>query len=176
MKKIYVLVLAVLIGACSSVKVTYDYDRNADFGKYKTYAYSEDVKNMEVGQLVLDRIVNAVDAEMAAKGFTKSESPDLLVDMHLKTATRTEAVANNTGGYYGRYGYWGGARGSTTISYNEYTDGSLFINFVDRSTEKLVWQGVGTKTLVENASPEKMDANVTYAVKSILAKYPPVQK
>jgi hypothetical protein len=83
----------------------------------------------------------------------------------------------NTGGYYGRYGY-GGGFGTTQINYNTYMDGTLFINVVDKTSEKIVWQGRGTKTIDENASPEKREKNINYAVKSIYYKYPvkPIKK
>ena len=177
MRSFYILTTVVLLAACSSVKVNYDYDPQADFSRYKTYSFTDDARNLEVGELIRGRILTAIEAEMSKKGFTKSETPDMLVDLHVKTAKRTEAVANNVGGgYYGRYGYWGGGMRTTTISYNEYTDGSLFINFIDKGTEKLVWQGVGTKTIDPNVSPQKADANIKYAVESILSKYPPAKK
>ena len=87
-------------------------DSQADFAKYKTYTFSEDALKLPVEQLNRDRIIKAVETEMAAKGFTKSESnPDMLVDLNVKTVQRTEATATNTGGMYGRgsrYGYGGG--------------------------------------------------------------------
>nr|MCU0398529.1 DUF4136 domain-containing protein [Cyclobacteriaceae bacterium] len=108
MKKYFILLAVVAVSACSSLKVTYDYDKQADFAKYKTYAFSEDSQKLPVGDLNRNRIMSAVDAEMAAKGFSKSDSPDVLIDMHVRAEQKTEAVANTTGpGYYGgpwRYG------------------------------------------------------------------------
>jgi hypothetical protein len=54
----------------------------------------------------------------------------------------------------------------------------LFINAIDKSSEKIVWQGRGTKTIDEDASPEKREKNINYAVKSIFNNYPvkPVNK
>jgi uncharacterized protein DUF4136 len=48
----------------------------------------------------------------------------------------------------------------------------LFINFVDKGTEKIVWQGRGTKTLNETASPEKREANIKNGVSLIYQKFP----
>jgi ribosomal protein L3 len=176
MKKYLIVSLLVILSACSSLKVTYDYDKQADFSTYKTYAYSEDSKNLPVNDLNRNRIMSAVDNEMAAKGFTKSDNPDVWVDMHLKAEEKVDATATTTGpgyrGYYGRYGY-GGGFSTTSINYNEYVVGTLFVNLVDTSTEKVVWQGRATKTLDENASAEKRDKNINYAVQQIFSKYPP---
>jgi hypothetical protein len=175
MKKI-ILYLAVgiallVIPSCSSVTVSYDYDKNANFSAYKTYAFTPEAKSLPVGDLDRDRILAAVDAEMAARGFTKSESPDALIDLLIKAKERTEATATNSGGYYGRYGYGGGFT-TTHVDYNQYVDGTLFINLIDKSTEKMVWQGRGTKTLDENASAEKKETNIKSAVKMIYGKFP----
>jgi hypothetical protein len=172
MKTFSSLFALLLFVACASVTVTSDYDRNADFAKYKTYGFSEETMKMPLNQLNRDRILAAVETELAAKGFTKSDQPDVVVDLLVKAETRTEATATNMGGYYGRYG-WAGGMGTTTINYNEYTDGTLFITFIDNAQQKIFWQGRGVKTIDENASAEKREQNINYVVKSIMAKYPP---
>lgn len=179
MKKLVVVFLLIVFAACSSLKVSSDYDSQTDFTKYKTYTFSEDVAKLPVQPLNRDRIIKAVENEMAAKGFTKSESnPDMLVDLNVKAVQRTEATATNTGGMYGggfRYGY-GGGYSTTQISYNEYVDGTLFVNMVDNASQKIVWQGRATKTLDEDASAEKREKNINYAIKTIFTKYPPLKK
>lgn len=179
MKYLLFVVMVISITSCSSVKIAYDYDKQADFAKYKTYAFSEDVAKLPIDDLNRGRLTSAVEKELAAKGFTKSENPDVLIDMYITAKKRVEQVANTTGtggygygGYYGRYGY-GGGFSTTTVSNYEYTDGTLLINMVDKSTEKITWQGRGTKTLDENASPSKREQNINYAVKQIFTNYPP---
>ena len=140
MKKLIILIMVALAAACSSIKVSYDYDKTTDFSKYKTYAYTEDALKLGVGDLNRDRIIAAIDAEMTARGISKSDNPDALIDLILTAKERTEATATSTGGYYGRYRYSGGF-GTTQINYNTYVDGTLFINLVDKTSEKIVWQG-----------------------------------
>jgi Domain of unknown function (DUF4136) len=173
MKYLLFIVMVISITSCSSVKVAYDYDKQADFTKFKTYAFTEEVAKLPLDDLNRDRLTRAVETELAAKGFTKSENPDVLVDIYITAKKRTEAVANNSGGYgYGRYGY-GGGFSTTTVSYNEYTDGTLLINMVDKSSQKIAWQGRGTKTIDEDASASKREQNINYAVKQIFTNYPP---
>ena len=172
------LFAAVWLTSCSSVQVSSDYDSQVDFTKFKTYGFTEESLNLGIEQLNRDRLIRAIESEMAAKGFSKSESPDVLLDLHLKAEEKMEATATNTGGYgygYGRYGY-GGGFSTTHIDYNKYTEGTLFINMVDRSVEKVVWQGRGTKTVDEHASAKKREENINYAVKQIFMQYPPKKK
>jgi hypothetical protein len=97
-----------------------------------------------------------------------------LIDLQVKLEQRQTATATNTGGY-GRYRYgWGG--GTTYVNVENYVDGTLFVNMVDKSSEKLVWQGRGTKTLEEHPTPEKKEQNINYAIQQIFTKYPPKKK
>jgi hypothetical protein len=179
MKNYLIISLLIAVTSCSSLKVTYDYDKQADFAKYKTYAFSEDTKNLKMNQLNRDRILNAIETQMAAKGFTKSDNPDALVDVHVRAEQKMDATATTTPTYgYGgpwRYGY-GGGFSTTQINYNEYVEGTLFVNLVDKASEKIVWQGRATKTIDEDASAEKREKNINTAVQQIFAKYPPSGK
>ncbi len=173
MKKCVFLFLLIGAMGCASVTTVFDYDKKVDFSKYKTYSLTKDDLVTEVGQLNRERILNAMETELVAKGITKADAADLLVNAHIKSQQKVEATATSTGGY-GAYGWYRG--GSTTyVNYDEYTDGTLFITLADAATETIIWQGAGTKTYDENASAEKRDANITYAVQQILKNYPPVQ-
>lgn len=177
-----ILVLFVFVG-CSTVKVAYDYDKQVDFSKYKTYVISEETLKMTgVNQLNRDRIITAVEAQMAADGFTKAgtDNADVILDIRLKgqevqTATATTTGGGGYGGYGRGYGGWGygGGMSTTQINYDNYTEGTMFITLIDRVTEKITWQGTGKKTIQENANTEKREKNIDYAVTQIFTNYPP---
>jgi len=181
MKWILFIVFAVAMTACSTLKVSYDFDGQADYSKYKSYTFTEEALKLPIQQLNRDRILKAIETEMAAKGFTKSEeNPDAVIDLFVKAEEKMDATATTTspygyGGGYGRYGYAGGFS-TTHIDYNKYVEGTLFINLVDKAAQKIVWQGRATRTLDEDASAEKREQNINYAVKQIFTKYPPVKK
>jgi hypothetical protein len=179
MKLITPILIVALTVACSSLKVTYDYDKQNDFTRYKTYNFTQESLNMGINSLNRDRLLRAIETELAAKGMTKAENPDVLVDLHVKAEQKVDATATTTPTYgYGgpwRYGY-GGGFSTTQINYNEYIEGTLFVNMVDASTTKIVWQGRATKTIDEDASPETREKNINYAVKQIFSKYPPAAK
>jgi hypothetical protein len=178
MKKLSLFALATLfVVSCATIKVTSDYDRNAPFVSYKTYAFTQEALNLNVDELNRNRLINAVEKELELKGFTKSESPDVLIDMNLVAKTVQTATANTTGGggYYGagyRYGY-GGGFSTTTINYDSYQEGTLFVDMIDVAKNQLVWQGRGTDALDPDASADKRESKINYAVQQIFSKYPP---
>ena len=71
--------------ACSSIKTAFDYDRQVDFTKYKTYKLTEDDLGATINQLNRERVLSAVKNELLTKGFSESDNPDLLVDVHIKS-------------------------------------------------------------------------------------------
>ena len=176
MKKVSLLLMIMIIAAsCSSVKVSSDFDKSAGFAAYKTYSFTEEAKNLQLDDLNKNRILTAVESELAVKGFSKAESnPDVLIDVKLKGEQKQTATANTSGGYgYGyRYG-WGGGFSTTTINYDTYVDGTLFVDMIDAKKNQLVWQGRGTRTLDPDASQKKREDNINYAVKMIFEQYPP---
>lgn len=173
--RLSILLLIIAASGCSSIKTSYDYDKQADFTKYKTYKVADEVYKSGIPQLDVDRIIRAVDTELAKRGFTKSDDPDAIVDFHVKLQQQQTATATSYGGYGGygpwRYGFSPGFS-TTNIDVNTYIEGTLFINVVDKAQQKIVWQGRGTKTLDEHASPEKREANINKAVAYIFTKYP----
>jgi len=83
--KLVALGLVFLLSSCSSVKVVADYDTATDFSQYKTFAfYKKGIDKAEISDLDKRRILKAVEAELMAKGFTKSENPDILVNIFTK--------------------------------------------------------------------------------------------
>ena len=176
MKKLLIPVFILLIvGACASVKVSSDFDKTAPFSGYKTYAFTPEALNLGINELNRTRMITAIENELSLKGFTKSEKPDVLIDVKITGEKKQTATATSTGGYYGRYG-WGGGMGTTTVNYDSYVEGTIFIEMVDAAKKQLVWQGRGVGTIDPEASAEKREKNINYAVKQIFSKYPPKMK
>jgi len=177
MKKItFLLFILIVAASCSSVKVSSDFDKSAGFASYKTYVFTEEAKSLQLDDLNKNRILTAIETELAAKGFSKAESnSDVLIDVKLKGEQKQTATATNSGGGYGygyRYGY-GGGFSTTTINYDTYVDGTLFVDMIDAKKNQLVWQGRGTKTINPDANQKKREENINYAVKLIFQQYPP---
>jgi hypothetical protein len=171
-----IFVLA-LLSSCASLKVTQDYDKTAPFATYKTYQFTPEVASLPVGDLNRSRLVAAVETELAAKGFTKSDKPDVLIDLKVKAKEIQTATANTTGGYGGygrgyRYG-WGGGFSTTTINYDSYTEGTVFFDMIDVAKNQLVWQGRAVGTFEPDLSAEKREANIKNGTHQVFMQYPP---
>ncbi|QED37571.1 DUF4136 domain-containing protein [Antarcticibacterium arcticum] len=167
-----VLVLLVaFMTSCSSVRVASDYDQNANFSQYKTFAFFKPgIDKAEISDLDKRRILRAIENEMISKGFTKSEEPDLLVSIFTKTKENINIYQNNMFGYYG-WGwnpwYWGA--GGNTV--NTTSEGTLYLDLIDAENKQLVWQGMGTAALAKEVN--KKQERIDEIVKKILEKYPP---
>jgi hypothetical protein len=170
--------LLVLPALAAAQKTSYDYSKTANFAAFKTYALKDGTK---VGQqLIDDRIVAAIDAELAAKGFTKSATPDVFVVYHIAFDKEKDISTYSSGyGGYGAYGWgWGGgwAGGTTTTQVRDILVGTLVIDMADAKQSQLAWRGVGVKEVNTQANPEKRDKSINDAVKKIFKNYPPKVK
>jgi hypothetical protein len=163
-----------ILSSCSSVYVNTDYDKKANFASYKTYAYSKSsIDKLEISDLDKKRILYAIDDVMPAKGFSKSETPDVLINLFTKERERVN-VYNNMGWGYG-YGWgWGPSWGMGYTRTTTTPEGTLYIDIIDAKTKELVWQGIGTGYLTTNS--DKKDERFQEFVTKILEKYPPVIK
>ncbi|WP_411039844.1 DUF4136 domain-containing protein [Subsaxibacter sp. CAU 1640] len=172
MKIAHLVVLLILTSSCSSVRVASDYDKNANFDTYKTFAfYKPGIDKAEISDLDKRRILRAIEAELLAKGFTKSENPDLLVSIFTKSRERVN-VYNNGWGPYG-YGwgwspwYWNNYNTSISTS----TEGTLYLDLIDANKKELIWQGMGTGYLSQKM--DKKEERIKEFVAKIMEKYPP---
>jgi hypothetical protein len=167
--KLLIVSVAVLLTSCASVNVTSDYDTQITFDKYKSFAfYKPGIDKVEISDLDKKRILRAIETEMLAKGFTKSESPDLLININTKTERNVNVSSANFG-----YG-WGAWYGGYNQQISSSTDGVLYIDLINASDKQLVWQGRGVGYLTHNA--KEKDERVKEFVSAILAKYPPGEK
>ena len=174
MKTLPLLLLLVLVAtSCSSVRVASDYDKNANFSQLKTFAfYKTGIDKAEISDLDKRRILRAIESELLAKGYTKSENPDMLVSIFTKSQQRVD-VYNNAWGYggwgWGGFGGWGWGWNQPSVSTR--TEGTLYIDLIDAKKKELVWQGMGTGDLSQNM--ERKEERIKEFVTKVMEKYPP---
>ena len=170
------VLLLFVLGACSSVRVASDFDKNVDFTPFKTYAfYKNGIDKVEISDLDKKRILRSIDETMAAKGFTKSDTPDLLVNIFTKAREQVNVNQFNAGWGYGwGYGWnpylWGG---NNTNVYTT-TEGTLYIDLIDAKKKEMIWQGEGVGVLTQNSGDK--DVRIKEFVCKILEQYPPQKK
>lgn len=175
-----ILVLAILLSSCSSVRVAADYDRETNFDQYKTFAFFKPgIDKAEISDIDKRRILRAIEAELLAKGMTKSENPDMLVSIFTKSTQRVDVYNNAWGagawgwGGFNRWGWgWGPGFGWGGNNVSTRTEGMLFIDFIDTEKKELFWQGSGTGYLVTK-NVEKKEARIKEFVAKTLEQFPP---
>ncbi|REG88795.1 DUF4136 domain-containing protein [Winogradskyella sediminis] len=168
--------LLIGLASCSSVRVAADYDREANFDNYKTFAFFKPgIDKAEINDIDKRRILRAIEAELMAKGYTKSENPDMLVSIFTKSNQRVD-VYNNAWGNgawgWGGYGGWGWRSGWNNNQVTTTTEGMLFIDLIDTDKKELIWQGSGTGNLNYN-SVEKKESRIKEFVSKMLEQFPP---
>lgn len=168
------VLLLLVVTSCSTVRVAMDFDKEANFNNYRSFAfYRPGIDKAEISDLDKKRILRAIEAELTAKGMVKSEQPDLLVSIFTKERERVDVYNNNFGyGWYWNPWWYGGYYGSTV---SRSTEGTLYIDLIDAKTNNLVWQGMGSADLITN-DMEKKEARIQEIVREILAQYPPGAK
>tara|TARA_B110000003_G_scaffold276446_1_gene322973 strand:+ start:24841 stop:25389 length:549 start_codon:yes stop_codon:yes gene_type:complete len=174
--KLFILFGIVLLTSCSSVKVVSDYDTQIDFNQYKTFAfYKKGIDKASVSDLDKKRIMRAIENELISKGFSKSENPDLLVSIFTKSREQVNITDNNAGfglGWGWGWGFNPWFFGRTNLNVNQYTEGTLFIDFIDKNNNNLIWQGIGSGAL-KMINAEKKEARINQFVNKIISSYPP---
>ena len=173
---LFAVLLFTMVSCGSMVSVNADYDKKVDFSTYKTFAYYKTgIDKVEISDLDKRRILHAIDQQMLAKGFTKSENPDLLINIFTKSREQVSVNQFNAGWGYGWGWGWnpflmGGQQTTVTST----TEGTLYIDFIDAKKKEMIWQGEGTGVLTKNTT--KKEERINEFVTKIVAQYPPVTK
>jgi hypothetical protein len=166
-----IAILSATISLAEQVKT--DYDRNADFSRYKTYSW-ENVHTQN--PLWIDRIKAAVNSALAAKGWTEVQSSGdvSIVAMEMTKDHRTlNTYYDNFGGGWGwRWGGgFGDGFGTSTTTEETYKVGTLVVDLFATNTKKLIWRGSASDTLSDKS--EKNIKNLDKGVQKMFDHFPP---
>jgi hypothetical protein len=169
-KLFWCLALFVALSGSLFAKVTVDWDKSADFTKYKTYAWAKGTPAKN--QLMDQRIIDAVDQQLTAKGLQKTDaaSADVIVVYHAAVGEETQLNTTDMGAGWGWR--WGGGMSTTTV--DKIPTGQLAVDIGDAKTKKLLWLGSASDTLSDK--PEKNTETINKVVKKMFEKFPPPVK
>jgi len=157
-----------------------------DFSKYHTYSWVEEVQGVPAigghpDQILDTQVKQAIDSQMAAKGFTKvadGGKPDLLLGYQLMIDR--EKQINGFGDSWGGSGGWGGfgpLGGGRLDSFSANTStidvGTFVIGMYDPSVGKLVWIGGVQHAIEPSKKPEKNQERLNKGAKKLLKDFPP---
>ena len=182
---------ALLVGCDSGSggpKVTTDYAPNTNFAQYHTYAFQPGRIMTKFGAndpnntLLNNRIQDAVAEALPAKGLTATtQNPDLVVT-YIAGAQNKKEIEDlgpqvYNGPYFGQgfffrpYGAWWDT-GFDRYYVNNYTQGTLILDFVDPRTKQLVWRAYVSNKINSNGPVDQkaVDAAVNAALKQYTPK------
>ena len=185
-KLLFVAMMGLLFTATYAVSqdVRYNFDKNTDFSKFKTYKWITLKDAAKINELVDKQVKDSIDAELTTKGLTKVEddSANLYVGYQAAIGQEKQFTSYSTDWGYGsgwyRGGWYGGGMGSSTTTGQTDTIyvGQMAVDMYDSANKDLVWRGLASKTIDEKAKPDKQQKNLTKAIKKLFKNYPPQVK
>lgn len=189
------LALAAGLPACAP-RVNVEQRDNVNYSRYHTFDFADtEVKTSGNDNPLLrspiaqDRIKQAIASELNKRGLRQVETnPDFLVTTHtfVEQAERTVydtqpaagfaypyAVSYRGGFLPVNYGYWYGPSYYSQPRTQQYHEGTLVIDFIDRRTNNLVWRG-SVADPIDDAG--RLGSEFSKNAKDILDKFPVAEK
>lgn len=173
-----VLSLSSAVGSFAA-EVKTDYDRSADFGRYKTFCWQKvETKN----SLWIERIKTAVGSALIEKGWTQAEPNSgcdvaiVAIEMkrnHDTVNTFYDSFGGGWGGW-GWRGFGGDGFGQSTTTTETYQTGTLIVDLFDAKTKNLVWRGSATDTL--STKSDKNIKKLQSSARKLFEHFPPQPK
>jgi hypothetical protein len=164
-------------GCASGPSIFVNSDPGANFAAYRTYNFETPLGTDRSGysSLLSQYLRTATARELEARGYTRSDTPDLLINFNVKTKdkiqTTTTPSGPSYGGYYGyRSGYYGVWNGYDT-QVTQYTEGTLTVDVIDAARKQLVWDGTAVGRVREEARKNPQPA-IDKVITEIFAEYP----
>jgi hypothetical protein len=161
-------VLFALASGAPAQKVSRDYDHNANFSDYKTYTWIRPAHLTD--QLMAQRVMDAVNAQLSAKGWTMVQD-NADVGITANGATQEEHTLDSWyTGFPGWRWRWAGG-GEVTTTEETYTVGTLVVDMFDTKNKQVIWRGTATDTLSDK--PDKNAEKINKAVEKLFKDFPP---
>jgi len=171
------LAVSLFTGCASGPSIYVNTDPAASFATYRTYNFVTPLGTDGPGysSMLSQYLRQATSRELEARGYQRSDNPDLLVNFNVQTKDKIQTTTTPSGprygGYYGYrsgyYGVWGGYE--TQVS--QYTEGTLNIDIVDAARKQLAWEGTAVGRVREK-DRQNLKAVIDDVVAQFFAKYP----
>jgi opacity protein-like surface antigen len=165
---------ALLLVACASSRpvVQTDHAQGTDFSRYRTYTWAEEPQTQS--PIVRDKLVRAIDAQLASKGWQRVPDGDVAL---VGQWVAREDVSYNPISFGVGLGNWGGssggAIGASTGTANAKTTvvGSLILDMYDAKSKQAIWRGTVSGDVPQ--TPETIDAAIAQYIPRMFAGFPP---
>jgi hypothetical protein len=179
-RSVFVLLLAWLAVGCAGVQARSDFDPNARFDSYRTFAFlgkepgtlPEGAGSEGADPLLARRIHEAIESHLEARGYRNVDdaaTADFALSFSLGSREKIQVHSSPTlvgGGYWA----WGGWYAGTSVSATSYTEDTLAIDVFDGGSHLAVWHGWASRRISQTSDRA---AVVDEVVNAILARFPP---
>jgi hypothetical protein len=171
MKKTYPLfVLLLLIGSvCAfAAEVKTDYDHSVNFSQYKTYSW---LKVQAGDSLWANRIQQDVDAQLAAKGWTRVDANGSASVSAFESTQDQNTLETFYDGFGGGWRWrGGGGMGMSTTTTDVTKVGTVTVDIFDSKSQQLIWRGTESADLSGHA--DRNAKNLAKNVSTLFKKFP----
>ena len=174
------LAVLLLLAACATgPRVRTDFDPEADFSRYHSYAFFQPLAMEESGytSYITERIKADVRREMEARGYVfDDKAPDLRVNFQgiVQEKTDVYSVPRTDFNYFYSYRarrYYGVPVWYDQTQVSQYREGTLTIDLVDAARNRLVWTGSAIGRVTQK-TPQERAAEVDRAIASVFMQFP----
>ena len=176
---LFVLLKSLITCKTAPLEVRYNFDRDTDFSKFKTYRWVTLKDAAKIDVFRDKQVKETVDVELARKRMirTDAETADLYLAYQAGVDEQRQFTTYKTDWGYGsgwsKGGWYSGVGGMVTEQTTFIYVGQLAVDLYDAGNHSLVWRGVANKTIDPNATPEKQKTNLAKAIAKLLSNYPP---
>jgi len=173
------LFLSVLATTAFAQKVKVGYDKSVDFSQYKTYTWAEPAMPPR-RPMLYSTVVASVEDELKNRGLQRADkNGDLIlipaggIEFGISAAAGTPMLSTYGGAPPAvDTTMWTGAAGTANLTSSYVPQGTLQLQFVDRNTNKVVWNGTVSEKLDVENKKESLD-RIYKAIAKLIKRYPP---
>ena len=178
-KFMLVAMVVMLLSSCAiQPKIHSDYNRSVDFNLYKSFGFYDQV-DTEYGYetLVTQYLKKATIAELTKRGLIFSqENPDVLINFHTNVEQKQKIYKVPSYDHVGYYDYrlrryYYNPWPEYEIHIDNYEEGTLNIDMVERASTKMVWEGIAVGRLTKK-DKENIQLTIEGAVVEIFKQFP----
>jgi hypothetical protein len=165
-RAVVVAFATLLLAACATgPRITTDADPQAEFSRYRSFAFFEPLALESRGYTTLlsARLKDEVRRQMEARGYVyDAASPDLRVNLNAFVEEKTDVVSVPDVDYGWYYSYRARAYVGVPIWYDRaqvvrYAEGTVNVDLVDAREKRLVWEGVAVGSAAGRTPAERRE-------------------
>jgi len=159
------MLLGLLVVSAAAQSVQSDFDRTFRFSNLKTFSFAVQRRGandpLAGDSLNAGRIRTGLESQLMANGFhMETEKPDFVIAYYVTTKNKLSVQD---------YGYgpprWFGGR---DIRVNQYSEGTLMVDFIDARTNQVIWRGRASGTLEMKGVDKKISKTTEKLIKQFV--------